>query len=128
MAASKGLDVILERPLVLEVRPANAVPELSTVLLVGSPVAPDSERLATLAAHEGLDPMLALVVCLQRPEVLERLRPRVVDVVPATGCAAVAGKPEHAGRLCASQRLGAFPVLRSMSPHMHLRTKKKTLS
>lgn len=120
VAASKGLDVVLERPLVLEVGPANAVPELPAVLLMSPPVAPDRERLATLAAHERLDTMLALVVRLQCPEVLERLCPWVVNVVPATRRAAVAGKPEHACWLCASQRLGAFPVLRSMPPHMHL--------
>lgn len=104
----------------LEVRPATAVPELATVLLVGSPVATHSERLAALSAHEGLDPVLALVVGLEGAEVLERLRPWVVDVVLAARRTAVARQPQHGRRLRPPQRLGSSPVLRPVSPHVHL--------
>lgn len=72
MAIAKGVDVVLERPLVLEIGAARAVPELAAVLLVGSPVASDGEGLAAFPAHEGLDPMLPLVMCLESSEVLER--------------------------------------------------------
>lgn len=70
VAAAERPDVVLEGALVLEVGAAGAVPELAAVLLVGAPVAAHGERLAAFPAHEGLDPVLPLVVCLQRPEVL----------------------------------------------------------
>ena len=74
----------------LEVRATSAVPELAAVLLVSPPVPPHGEGLAALAAHEWLDAVLPLVVSLKGPEVLEGLRPGVVDVVPAPRGAAVA--------------------------------------
>lgn len=120
MATPERPDVILERPLVLEVRAARAIPELATVLLVGPPVATHSERLAALPAHEGLDPVLALVVGLEGPEVLEWLRPRVVDVVLASRRTAVAWQPQHGRRLRPPQRLRSSPVLGPVSPHVHL--------
>ena len=72
VAVAEGLDVVFEGALVLEVGAAGAVPELAAVLLVGAPVAAHGEGLAALAAHEGLDAVLALVVSLEGPEVLER--------------------------------------------------------
>lgn len=75
--------MVFEGALVLEIRAANAIPELPAVLLVGSPIPSHGKGLAALAAHEGLDPMLPLEVRLQRPEVLQRLCTRVLYVVPA---------------------------------------------
>nr|GMC88697.1 hypothetical protein DM860_009871 [Ipomoea batatas] len=97
MAIAKSLNVILKGPLVLEVRAADAVPELAAVLLVGPPVAPHGEGLAALPAREGPDPVLPLVMRLEGPEILERLGSWVIDVVPAPRRAAVAWKPQHSG-------------------------------
>jgi hypothetical protein len=120
VAVAEGARVVLERALVLELGAAQAVPEPAAVLLVRAPVALDGERLAALAAQERLQPVLALVVRLQRPEVLERPRPRVVDVVAAPRRAAVARQPEHRRRLHAAERLRALAVLRTVPPHVHL--------
>jgi hypothetical protein len=120
MSVPEGAGVVLERALVLELGSAEAVPELAAVLLVGAPVALDGEGLAALAAQEGLEPVFALVVRLQRAEVLERPRARVVDVVAAARRAAVARQPQHRRRLHAPQRLGTLPVLRTVPPHVHL--------
>ncbi|RAL43089.1 hypothetical protein DM860_009871 [Cuscuta australis] len=120
MAIAKGPNVVLEGPLVLEVRAASAVPELPAVLLVGAPVPADRKGLTALAARERLDPVLPLVVGLEGPEVLEGLRPRVVDVVPAPRRAAVARQPQHCRRLRPPQRLRALSVLRPVAPHVHL--------
>lgn len=95
MAGPEGADVVLERPLVLEVRAANAEPALAAVLLVGPPVALDGERLPALPAGEGLHPMLPLEMRLESPEVLQWLSPRMVYVVPATFFAAVAWYLQH---------------------------------
>ena len=73
MAMAERLNVVLEGPLVLEIRPTSAVPQLPAVLLVGSPVPSHRERLAALAARERLDPVPPLVVGLESPEVLEWL-------------------------------------------------------
>jgi hypothetical protein len=120
VAVAEGARVVLERALVLELGAAEAVPEPAAVLLVRAPVALHGERLAALAAQEGLQPVLALVVRLQRPEVLERPRPRVVDVVAAPRRAAVARQPEHRRRLHAAEGLRALAVLRTVAPHVHL--------
>lgn len=120
MASPEGSDVVLEGALVLEVGAAGAVPELATVLLVGSPVALDSERLAALAAGEGFGAVLALEVGLEGAEVLEGLSPGVVDVVLTALGAAIARQPQHRRRLCPFQRVRALPVLRSVAPHVHL--------
>jgi len=88
---------------VLEVGATNAVPQLAAVLLVGPPVPPHGEGLAALAAHEGLDAVLPLVVRLECPEVFQGLRPGVVDVVPAPRGAAVARQPQHCRWLRASE-------------------------
>ena len=112
--------MVLERALVLELGAAEAVPELAAVLLVRAPVALDGQWLSAAAAAEGLGAVLALVVGLQGAEVLERPRPRVVDVVAATRRAAVARQPEHRRRLHAAQRLRALAVLRPVTPHVHL--------
>ena len=102
MAAAEGLDVVLERPLVLEVGAAEAVPYLAAVLLVRAPVALHGERLGALAAHERLAAVLPLVVRLKGPEILQGPRARVLDVVLAPRCAAVARQPQHRRRLRAS--------------------------
>lgn len=93
MAEAEGGDVVLERPLVLEVGAADTEPELAAVLLVGSPVSPHGEGLLAVAAREGLGSVLALVVSLQCSEVLQRPRPRMRYVVPTPFCAAVAWHP-----------------------------------
>jgi hypothetical protein len=62
----------------------------------------------------------ALVVRLQRPEVLERPRPRVVHVAPAPGSAAEARQPEHRRRLRAPEGVRPAAVLRPVPPHVHL--------
>ena len=111
VAMAEGAGVVLERALVLELGAAEAVPEPAAVLLVRAPVALDGEGLAAAAAEEGLEPVLALVVRLQRAEVLERLGARVVDVVAAPRRAAVARQPQHRRRLDAPQRLRALAVL-----------------
>lgn len=123
MAIPERLDVIFERSLVLEVGAAGAVPELAAVLLVGSPVPPHRESLAAFPAHERLDAVLPLVMSLQGSEILERFGSGMVDVVPAAWRAAVARQPEHRRRLRSPQRLRPFPVLRSVTPHMHLHIK-----
>jgi hypothetical protein len=120
VAVAEGARVVLERALVLELGAAEAVPEPAAVLLVRAPVALDGEGLAAAAAEERLEPVLALVVRLQRAEVLERLGARVVDVVPAPRRAAVARQPQHRRRLDAAQRFGALAVLRAVTPHVHL--------
>jgi hypothetical protein len=66
-------------------------------------------------------------VRLQRPEVLERPRPRVVDVVAAPRRAAVARQPEHRRRLHAAERLRALAVLRTVPPHVHLQCTHRLL-
>ena len=116
----EGLDVVLERPLVLEIGAAGAVPELPAVLLVRPPVAFDGEALGALPAGEGLRAVLALVVRLEGSEVLERLRARVVDVVLAPLRAAVARQPQHCRGLSPFQRVWPFSELGSVSPHVHL--------
>lgn len=95
MASSKGLDVVLEGALVFEVGATETVPNLPAVLLVGSPVAFHSKGFAAFSAGEGLDAVLSLVMCLEGAEVLERPRPRVIDVVLAAWGAAVARQPQH---------------------------------
>lgn len=121
MSIPKGANMVLERPLVLEIRPADAEPEPPAVLLVRPPVTSHCKRLPALPAPERLRTVLPLVVRLERPEVLQRPRPWVLDVVLAALRAAVAGKPQHRGCwLCAPKRFGAFSVLRAVSPHVHL--------
>ncbi|PON58098.1 hypothetical protein TorRG33x02_125110 [Trema orientale] len=102
MTISKGLNVILERPLVLKIRATNTIPKLPTILLVGSPIPSYSKCLATFSTHEWLDSMLSLVVSLKCSEVLERLCSRVIDVISATRRAAVAREPKHACWLSSS--------------------------
>eukprot|EP00252_Welwitschia_mirabilis_P025804 TRINITY_DN8210_c0_g1_i1.p2 TRINITY_DN8210_c0_g1~~TRINITY_DN8210_c0_g1_i1.p2 ORF type:complete len:181 (-),score=12.74 TRINITY_DN8210_c0_g1_i1:582-1124(-) len=120
VAIAEGADVVFERPLVLEIGAARAEPELSAVLLVGSPVASHGEGLAALAAREGFGSVLSLVMRLQSPEILERPRTRMVDVVAAARRAAVARQPENRRRFGPSERVRTLPVLRAMPPHMHL--------
>lgn len=81
--------VVLERPFVLEIRAADAEPELSAVLLVRPPVSSHRKRLAAFPATEWLRAVFPLVMCLQSPEVFQRPRPRVSYVVPAALGAAV---------------------------------------
>eukprot|EP01018_Ginkgo_biloba_P026390 Gb_38639 [translate_table: standard] len=104
----------------LEIGATDAKPQLTAVLLVGPPISAHGKRLAALAAREGFYPVLPLVVRLQCAEILEGFRTRVVYVIPAPLCTAVTRQAEYSRRLRSSQRLGAFSVLRSMSPHVHL--------
>jgi len=126
VSSAEGADVVLERPLVLEVGAADAEPELAAVLLVRAPVAAHGEPLAAAAARVRPRAVLAPVVRLQRAEVLERPRPRVLDVVPAPLRAAVARQPHQrrrrrrAHRDGAAQGLGPLAVLRTVAPHVHL--------
>lgn len=121
MAVPEGANVVFQRPFVFEVGAADAKPELAAVLLVGPPVAAHGERLAALAAHEGLDAVLPLVMRLQGAEVFQWLRARVVNVVAASRSAAVARQAQHGRRLRSSERFRTLPVLRSVPPHVHLR-------
>ena len=122
VAAAEGADVVVEGALVLEVGAAGAEPALAAVLLVRAPVALDGEGLAAAAAAEALVAVLALVVRLQRAEVLERARARVRHAVAAPGRAAVARQLEQRQRrrLRALERLRALPVLAAVAPHVHL--------
>lgn len=120
MAGAKCPDVVLERPLVLEVRPAGAEPALAAILLVGPPVALDGQQLPALPAGEGLHPVLPLVMGLESPEILQRLGPRVVYIVPATLFAAVARDTQHRPRLRPLERLRSSSILRPVTPHVHL--------
>lgn len=120
MSRTKSFDVVFERPLMLEIGTTDAKPALAAVLLVGSPVTFDGQQLPTLAAREGLDTVLPFVVSLKRSEVLERLGSRVLYVVLASLCAAIARNPCHHSWLRSLQRLSPSPILRSMSPHVHL--------
>lgn len=104
----------------LEIRSAGADPQLPAVLLVSPPVSSDCKTLAASSAREGLRSVFPLVVSLECSEVLEGFRPGMVDVVLAPVGAAVAGELQHGGRLGPSQRFRALPVLRPVSPHMHL--------
>ena len=72
MAAAEGSHVVLERSLVLEVGAADAEPQLPTVLLVGAPVTAHCECLTAPTARERPHSVLALVMRLQCPKVLER--------------------------------------------------------
>nr|GMD65267.1 thylakoid lumenal 19 kDa protein, chloroplastic [Ipomoea batatas] len=93
VGVAEGLNVVLEGSLVLEIRAADAKPNLAAVLLVGAPVALDGEGLAAFAAHEGLGSVLALVVGLQGSEVLQGAGAGVVDVVLAPWGAAETWQP-----------------------------------
>lgn len=111
MTLSEGAYVILERPLVLEVGAADAEPELPAVLLVRAPVAAHGEGLAALPAAEGFGAVLPLVVCLECPKILQRLRPRMIYVVLTPLRAAVARHPEYRRRrLRASEGFRPFPI------------------
>jgi hypothetical protein len=90
MADAKSLDVVFQRPLVLEIRPANAIPNLPTVLLMGSPITFNCKWLPTFPAHEGLGPMLSLVMCLEGSKIFERPCSWVLYVVFASLCTAIA--------------------------------------
>lgn len=118
---AKSANVVLERALVLEIRATKAEPTLATVLLVGAPVTLDGKGLATLAASEGLESVLALVVCLEGPKVLQWLSLWVVYVVLASFLAAVAWHAQYCPWLRPFQRVWSFAVLRSMPPHVHLK-------
>ncbi|KAF3787314.1 hypothetical protein EJ110_NYTH23416 [Nymphaea thermarum] len=120
MALPERPHMVLERPLVLEIRAAGAVPELAAVLFMGAPVTPHSEGLGALPALVWLVPVLPLVVGLKGSEILQRPRPRVVYVILATLHAAVAWQPQHGRRLRPSQRLRPSSVYGSMTPHVHL--------
>jgi hypothetical protein len=126
VAAAEGADVVLERPFVLEVGAADAEPELAAVLLVRAPVPTHGEPLAAAPARVRPRAVLAPVVRLQRAEILERPRPRVLDVVPAAFRAAVARQPHQRRRRSRAHRDGAaqglrpLAVLRTVAPHVHL--------
>lgn len=93
MAVTKGLDMVFKGAFVFEVRTTKAIPNLAAILLVGSPIAFDSEGLGAFSTSEGLDAVLALVMRLKGAEILERPRPWVVDVVFAASRAAIAWEP-----------------------------------
>lgn len=90
VVTAEGADVVLKRSLVLEIGTAYAEPKPAAVLLMGAPVASHREGLAATPAREWPRAVLPLVVRLQRAEVFERPRSRVLDVVPAPRRAAVA--------------------------------------
>jgi hypothetical protein len=90
MADAKSLNVVFQRPLVLKIRPTSTIPNLPTVLLMGSPITFNCKCLATFPTHEGFGPMLSLVMCLEGSKIFERPCSWVLDVVLAPWCAAVA--------------------------------------
>lgn len=100
MSTTEGLNVVLERALMFEVRATKAIPNLATILLVGSPIAFDREGFGAFSTSERLDSMLSLVMRLEGAEVLERSGPRVVDVVFAPWRAAIAWQLKHCRWLC----------------------------
>ncbi|KAM7523389.1 hypothetical protein LguiA_013291 [Lonicera macranthoides] len=61
---AESLEMVFEGSLVLKIRTTSATPKLATILLMGSPITLDSKCLFTLSTHEGLCPMLSLVMCL----------------------------------------------------------------
>ena len=90
MTIPKSTDVVLQGALVLKVRATNAEPQLPTILLMRAPVTPYCKCLTTFSTHERLDPVLSLVMCLQRPKIFQWFRPWVLDIVAAPLCTAVA--------------------------------------
>ncbi|GER41103.1 glyceraldehyde-3-phosphate dehydrogenase A [Striga asiatica] len=108
MPIPKGLDMILERPLVLEIRATRTIPQLPAVLLVGPPVTAHGKGFSAFAADKGLDAVLPFVVGLKGAEVFKGLGTWVVNVVAAAWGATVAREPEHGSWLRASKGFGAF--------------------
>jgi len=90
MALTKRPYMILEWPLVLEIRTTTAIPQLPTILLMSPPVPFHCECFRTFSAHKRLSPMLSFVMGLECSEILQWLCPRVVDVVFAALSTAVA--------------------------------------
>lgn len=95
VAMSKCTYMILERSLMLEIRPANAEPQLPAVLLMRAPIPPHGKWLSTLAAAEGLRTMLTFVVRLKCPKILQWLRSWMLYVVLAPLSTAVTWQPEN---------------------------------
>lgn len=93
MAMAESPNVVLERPLVFEVRSTKAIPYFATVLLVGPPVAFHSEGLAAFSAHVGFGAVLPLVMSLQGSEILQRPCSWVVYVVLAVWCTTETWEP-----------------------------------
>uniref|UniRef100_A0A2P2N5S1 Uncharacterized protein n=1 Tax=Rhizophora mucronata TaxID=61149 RepID=A0A2P2N5S1_RHIMU len=69
---------------------------------MGSPISPHSKGLTTFSTHERFDTVLPLVMRLKGSKIFERLCSRVINVVLATRCAAIARKPKHACWLSSS--------------------------
>ncbi|PPD81260.1 hypothetical protein GOBAR_DD21807 [Gossypium barbadense] len=95
VAISEGSNMVFERPFVLEIRPANAKPELPAVLLVCPPIPSHCKGLTAFSALERLCSMLSLVMCLQSSEILQWSRPWVIYIVFATLSTAVTRKSQH---------------------------------
>ena len=95
----------------LEIRTTDTKPSFATVFLVGSPVTFHGQRLATLAAREGLGTVLPLVVCLKRAKILQRLGTCVLDVVLAPSCATVAWKVQQRPWMGSFKRVWASAIL-----------------
>lgn len=120
VSRTKSFNMVFERSLVLEIRATNAKPSFAAVLLVCPPVSFHSQQLAASATLEGFHAMFPLVVSLKSSKIFERLGFRVVDVVLASLCAAIACYSHHSSRLPSFQRLCSSSILWPMTPHMHL--------
>ncbi|KAH7511550.1 hypothetical protein FEM48_ZijujUnG0004000 [Ziziphus jujuba var. spinosa] len=94
MTRAKSFNMVFERSLVLEIRTTNAKPSFATVLLVCPPISFHRQQLAAFPTHKGFHPMFPLAVSLQRSEIFQRLSSRVVYVVLASFCAAIARSRE----------------------------------
>jgi len=93
MTRPKRLNMVLKRTFVFKIRTANANPTFSTILLMCSPIALDSQKLTAKATREGFVSVFAFVVRLERPKVFQWLGTRMVNVVPAPFNAAVTRDP-----------------------------------
>ncbi|ERM98922.1 hypothetical protein AMTR_s00114p00100760 [Amborella trichopoda] len=118
----KGPNMVLERPLMLKIRTANAEPEAAAVLLMCAPVAADCKWFGTLSACMGLlGGVFAAEVSLESAEVFEGAGTGVGDVILAIGEAAEAGEPKGGrGWLGATQGVWSLAVLGAVAPHVHL--------
>ena len=71
MAATKGFDVVFKGAFMFKIRATKAIPNLATILLVGSPIALNSKGFGAFSTSERLDAVLALVMCLEGSEIFE---------------------------------------------------------
>lgn len=93
MTRAESFHMVLKGAFVFKIGTANANPPFPTILLMGSPIALDSQELTADATRVRFLAVFAFVVRLERSKVFERLGPRMVNVVPAPFDAAVTRDP-----------------------------------